>query len=120
MQFSLGQVYTSPGRAESLAVLSVSKPGIVRILMSNGAMADFLWTAIANVRSQIEPQTALFLKVFTGIVAGRTGSVFDAAHDQLLACIGLLTMIMIDTEVVCVIETAFMIPVRCPASLFCV
>ena len=85
MRFSLGQVYTSPGRAESLAVLSVSKPGIVRILMSNGAMANFLWTAIANVRSPVEPQTVFFLKVFAGLVTVRTGRAFDTAHDQFLA-----------------------------------
>lgn len=118
VQFSLGQVYASPGRAKSLTVLSVGKPGIVRILMSNGAMADFLWTAIANVRSPNEPQTALFLKAFTGLVASRTGSTFDTAHEQLLACIGLLTMITMDTEVVCVIEGTFMIPVRCPTGLY--
>ena len=117
MQFPLGQVYTGPGRAKRFTVLPVSKYSIVRILMGYGTMVDLLGTAIAYVRSLIEPGAALFLKAFTGLVTGRTGSTLDAAYDQFPASIGLLTMIAMNAEVMGIIKRAFMIPVRYTARL---
>ena len=84
-KFLSGHADTGAGLLKAFPIFAVSKPGIVRILMSNGAMANFLWTAIANVRSPVEPQTVFFLKVFAGLVTVRTGRAFDTAHDQFLA-----------------------------------
>ena len=114
MQFPLGQVYLGPGRAKRFTVLPVSKYSIVRILMGYGTMIDLLGTAIAYVRSLIEPGAAFFLKAFTGLVTGRTGSTLDAAYDQFpasIGLIGLLTMIAMNAEVMGIIKCAF-IPFR--------
>lgn len=47
-----------------------------------------------------------------GLITGRAGSAFDSAQDNLSADIGLLTVIVVDTEVFGIIEGPFVIPVR--------
>ena len=75
--------------------------------MGYGAMMDFLGAAIAYVRSLIEPGAALFLKAFTGLITGRAGSTLDVTYNHFSTNIALAAMIAMDTEVVGIIECAF-------------
>ena len=79
--------------------------------MSNGAAIDFFRTAAADIRSPVKPYAALFFKVSAGLAAGRAGCAFDSAQDNFAAGISLLTVIAVNTEVLGIIESPFVIPV---------
>lgn len=67
--------------------------------MGNRTLADFLCTAITDIRSFGQPAVAFFYKVFACLITGRTGSTLHPTKDNLAAGIGLFTMIAVDTEV---------------------
>lgn len=79
--------------------------------MSDSTMIDLLRTAIAYIRSLIQPSTPLFLEVFTGLITGWTGSTFNTAKKYFSAGIGPFTMITMNAEVFSIVERAFVIPV---------
>ena len=54
----------------------------------------------------IKPCTTLFFKVLAVLIAGRTGSTFDAAESDLSADVGLFTTIPMDAEVLRIEEEA--------------
>ena len=101
-----------PGIPEFFAVFPVSKPGVIRVFVGDGAVADLFGTAVADIRSPVKSWAAFFFEVLAGLVTGRTGSAFDPAQDNLSAGVGLLTVIAVDTEVFGIIEGSFVIPVR--------
>ena len=82
--------------------------------MGNGTVIDGFGTSVAYIRSLIKAVTAFPYKVRTGLVTGRAGSAFHIAEDDLTANISLTAVIAVYTEVVRVIESAFMIPVTEP------
>ena len=79
--------------------------------MCNGTVVDFLVTAIADVRSFIKSGAAFPLKIGAGLVTGVAGSAFDTADENLPTGIGLFAVIPMDTEVLCIVKSALMIPV---------
>lgn len=98
--------------AEFLTVFPVCKPGVVFIFVSDGTVAGFRVTAIADVRSLIKSGATLLLKIVAGLVAGGAGSAFDPADENLPTGIGLFAVIAMDTEVLCIVKSTLMIPVR--------
>ena len=99
------------GIPEFFPVFPVSEPGVIRVFVSNGAVIDFFRTAVADIRSPVKPYAALFFKVSAGLVAGRAGCAFDSAQDNFAAGVSLLTVIAVNTEVLGIIESPFVIPV---------
>lgn len=112
MKFLSGHADTGAGLLKAFPVFAVSKPGIVSVFVSNGAMGNLFITAIADIRSFIEPAAAFLFKVRTGLVAGRAGSTLDTAKKDFPTGIGLFTMVAVDTKVFGIIKGAFVIPVR--------
>ncbi len=111
-QLMFSHIYATACIAKVLLILPVCKTGVVFILVSNRTTADLFITAIADIRSFIEAVTAFLLKVTTCLVTGGAGSAFHSAQDDLSTCISLFTVITMDTKVLCIVERAFMIPVR--------
>ena len=52
------------------------------------------------------------VKIGAGLVTGGAGSTFDTADENLPTGIGLLAVIPMDTEVLCIVKSALMVPVR--------
>ena len=57
-------------------------------------------------------RAAFLFEVGTGLVAGRTGSTFYPAENNLSAGIGLFTVVPVDAEIFLVVKGAFVVPVR--------
>ena len=111
VKFPLGHVDPGSGISEFFPVFPVSESGVIRVFVCNGAVIDFFRTAVADIRSPVKPYAALFFKVSAGLVAGRTGCAFDSAQDNLSAGVSLLAVIAVNTEVLGIIESPFVIPV---------
>lgn len=84
--------------------------------MDDGTVVYGFGASVADIRDLIETTAAFPYKVRTGLVTGRTGSALHIAEDNLTAYIGLPAAVAVDTEVVGVIERAFMVPVTEPVS----
>ena len=110
-ELPFGHVDPCSGIPEFFPVFPVSEPGVIRVFVSNGAVIDFFRTAVADIRSPVKPYAALFFKVSAGLVAGRAGCAFDSAQDNFAAGVSLLTVIAVNTEVLGIIESPFVIPV---------
>lgn len=80
--------------------------------MCDSTVTDLLVTAIADVRGIIKSGAAFPLKIGAGVVTGGTGSTFDTADEDLPTGIGLFTVIPMDPEVLCIVKSTLMIPVR--------
>lgn len=117
VQFPYGHVDAGSGIPEILTVFTVSKTGIVNILMCDGAVVDLFATAVADIRGLIQAVAVLLFKVLTGLITGGTGSAFDTTEDDLAAGICFLAMIPMNTEVLGVIKSTFVIPVGETVSL---
>lgn len=91
-----------------LPIFSVRESCIVKVLLYKDTMTDFFITAIANIRSFIEAGTTFPLKIW----AGRAGGTFDPAENVFPANIYLFAVISTNTEVMYIIESALVIPVR--------
>ena len=79
-------------------------------------MVDSFGAAIAYIRSLIQSVTLFLNEVRTGCVAGRAGSTFHATKNDLATGICLFTMIPVGAEIVGVIKSSFMIPIRKPVQ----
>lgn len=112
VQFPSGHVDSHPGFPKLFPVFPIGRAGIISIFMGDCAMIDLFCAAIADIRSLFQPAAGLFLKVFAGLIAGRAGSAFNAAENDLAAGICFPAVITMDTEVMSIIKGAFMIPVR--------
>lgn len=106
-----GHVDTGAGVPELFSVLSVGEPGIIGILMSDGAFADVFGAAIADIGGMVEPVAAFLFEVLAGPVAGGTGSALDTTDEDFLAYICLLAVIAVYAEVVGIVKGAFVVPV---------
>jgi hypothetical protein len=93
-------------------IFAVSKPCIVCVFVSNGAVRDLFVAAIANVGSFIQSGAAFLHKIPAGLITGRTGSTFDPADKNLFADIYFSTAKPVNAEVLGIVKGAFMIPVR--------
>lgn len=111
MELMFCHVDTRAGIMQALPVFPVSKFGIIAVFMCDGAMINGLVTTVADVGSLIETVTAFPYKVRTGLVAGGAGSAFHLTEDELTTHICFSAVITVDTEVVGIIKSAFMIPV---------
>ena len=118
VQFPLRHVDAGSGIPELLTVFAVSKPGIVKIFMRDCAVIDLFGASVADIRSLVQTVAAFLFEVLAGLITGRTGSAFDTAEDNLTASICFLAVIPMDTEVLGIIKSAFVIPVREPVSLY--
>ena len=99
------------GIRKEFPVLPVSEPCIIEAFMGDGAMIYGFRASITDIRSFIEAVAAFPYKIGTGLVAGRTGSTFHITEDDLTAYVSLPAAVTVDTEVMGIIESAFMIPV---------
>ena len=104
------------GTGKDFLVLSVSEPCIIEVFMGDGAVVYGFRASITDIRSFIEAVAAFPYKIRTGLVAGRTGSTFHITEDDLTTYVSLSAAVTVDTEVVGVIESAFMVPVTEPVS----
>ena len=84
--------------------------------MGNRAVIDCFWTTITHIRCFIESVTSFFDKVPTCLVAGWTGGTFDTAENDLATGIDFFAMISVDAKVMCIVKTAFVIPVAEPVQ----
>lgn len=107
-----GHVDPYSGIPKFFPIFPVSKSGVIRVFVCNGAVIDFFRTAVADIRSPVKPYTAFFFKVSASLVAGRAGCAFDSAQDDLSAGVSLLTVIAVNAEVFSIIESPFVIPIR--------
>ncbi len=112
MQCAFCYVNSGTGIAVFLTVFPDSKPGIIFIFVCDGTVVDFLVTVTVDVRSLIKYGAAFTLKIGAGLVTGGAGSAFDTADENLPTGIGLFAAISMDTEVLCIVKSALMIPVR--------
>ena len=110
-QLGLCHVYAVSGSAECLFVFTVGETCIVHILVCDGAFMDCLVAAIADIRGFVQPAAAFPDKIAACLVAGRAGSAFDPAEDDLATDIRFSAMVSVDAEVVGVVEGALVIPV---------
>lgn len=110
-QFMLCHADTRTGIRKELPVLPVSEFSIITVFVCNGAVVYGFRTSITDIGSLIEAVTAFPYKVRTGLVAGGAGSTFHIAEDEFTAYVRFPAVIALDTEVMGIIESAFMIPV---------
>ena len=110
-QLGLCHVYAVSGSAECLFVFTVGETCIVHILVCDGAFMECLVAAIEDIRGFVQPAAAFPDKIAACLVAGRAGSAFDPAEDDLATDIRFSAMVSVDAEVVGVVEGALVIPV---------
>ena len=84
--------------------------------MGNGTMIDFHWAAITYIRRLIKSAAPFLFEILTGLVAGWTGGTFDTAENDLATGIDFFAMISVDAKVMCIVKTAFVIPVAEPVQ----
>ena len=81
-------------------------------------MIDLLRASVADIRSLIQTVASFFFKIFAGLITRRTGSTFNPAKNDLTTGIGLLAVITMNAEVLSIIKSALMVPVRQPVGLY--
>ena len=107
----LGHVYAGTRINQCFPIYPVGVYGIVPVLAWYRASADYLGTAVTDIRSFIKTVTAFPDEVGAVLVAGGTGCTLYTAKDDFVAYIGLLTLITVNTEVVSVIERSLAIKI---------
>ena len=112
----LSHVYASSGLRETFFIFTIGENSVIAIFVSNCAAIDCFWTSVAYIRCFVESIASFFSKVRACLVAGRTCGTFHAAEDYLATCIDFLAMISVYTEVMCIVKTAFVIPVAEPVQ----
>lgn len=117
-QLPFGHVDSDSGIPKLFPILSVRKPGIVIVFMGNRIMIDLLCAAIADIRSFVQSAATFFFKVFAGLVTGWTGSTFHTTKDNHPAYIRLSAMITMNTEVISIVKSTFVVPVRQSVSFY--
>ena len=98
VKFTSGHTDTRTGLFKAFAIFAVSKSGIVSVFVCDGTVGNLFITAIADIRSFIEPAATFLFKVRAGLVAGRAGSTLDTAKKDFPTGIGLFTMVAVDTK----------------------
>lgn len=110
-KFMLCHADTGTGIRKELPVLPVSGFSIITVFVCNGAVVYGFRTSITDIGSLIGAVTAFPYKVRTGLVAGGAGSTFHITEDEFTAYVRFPAVIAVDTEVMGIIESAFMVPV---------
>jgi hypothetical protein len=77
------------------------------VLMSNSATSFAFVAAITDIRCPVKAGASFPDKVLAVLVAGRAGSTFNTANNELITGIGFLTVEAMDAEVLCIKEKAF-------------
>ena len=72
------------------------------IFMRNGTEGMSFITPVTDINCAIKSVAAFFHKILIVLVAGRAGSAFNAAGNDLAAEILLLAMEAVNTEVFCI------------------
>lgn len=112
MQLAFCHVNSGAWVAEFFTVLPVRKSGIIFIFVCDSTVVDFLVATIADIRGFIKSAAAFPLKIGAGLVAGRARSAFDTTNENLSTGIGLFAVIAMDAEVLCIVKSTFIVPVR--------
>ena len=113
----LCHVYAGSGFGETLFVFTISKDSVIAILVSNGAVVDCFCASIAHVRCLVKSIASFLNEVRTSLIAGWTSGTFDTAENDFSTGVAFFTMISVNTEVVSIVEAAFMIPITKPVQL---
>ena len=112
----LCHVYAGSGFGETFFVFTISKDSIIAILVSNGAVVDCFCASIAHVRCLVKSIASFLNEVRTSLIAGWTSGTFDTAENDLATGIDFFAMISVDAKVMCIVKTAFVIPVAEPVQ----
>ena len=110
-QFMLCHVDTGAGIRNHFPVFSVGEFRVMAVFLCDRAAVNGFCAAVADIRCFIEAAAPFLLKVRTGLVAGGTGGAFHITEDDLTTHIRLPAMVTVDTEIVCIIKSAFVVPV---------
>lgn len=104
-------VYTGSGTGKLFTVFSISKTCIVSVFLGDGAMIYLFCSAITDIGRLIQ-SFALFLhKILASLITGGAGSAFYIAENDFSADIGFPAMEAMNTKVMGIIESTFVIPV---------
>lgn len=112
----LCHVYAGSGFGETFFVFTISKDSIVAILVGNGAVVDCFWASVTHVRSFVKPTTSFLDEVRASLIAGWTGGTLDTTENDFSAGVDFFAMISVNTEVVRIVEAAFVIPITKPVQ----
>ena len=113
----LCHVYAGTGIYQCFTVYPVGIDCIIPVLAGDGASAQYLGTAVTDIRSLIKAVTAFPDKVRTVLITNGAGCTLYTAEDDLVTDICLLTLITVNTEVVSIIECSFTIQKVHPVEL---
>jgi hypothetical protein len=67
--------------------------------VGNRTEIDFFVTAIADIRSFVQPVAALFYEILACLITCRAGGAFDTTENYLVAGIRFFTMVAMDAKV---------------------
>lgn len=99
-----GEAFPRCGKA--FRIHPVGRNGIVIILGGDGAFVPGLVTAIADIRSLMDPSALFPFKITAGCIASTAGAARDVTEKESLTGIGFPAPEAMDAEVVRVIKTA--------------
>ena len=109
--FCVIHVYTGSGTGKLFTVFSISKTCVVSVFLGDGAMIYLFCAAITDIGRLIQ-SFALFLhKILASLITGGAGSAFYIAENDFSADIGFPAMEAMNTKVMGIIESTFVIPV---------
>ena len=111
VKFVFGERNAGARFGKLLTILPIGKTSIIAILVSDRTLAELFITAVADIGSFVEPKTAFFFKIRTGLIAGGAGSALNTAVKDLSADIDLFAVVAMNTEVLSIKERAFVVPV---------
>lgn len=95
-----------PRRGKALRIHPVGRNGIVIILGGDGAFVPGLVTAVADIRSLIDPSALFPFKITAECIASAAGAARDVTEKESLTGIGFPAPEAMDAKVVRVIKTA--------------
>ena len=111
--FMTRHVDPGAGINELFAVHPVGVYGIVSVLARDRAPADRLRAPIADIWCLIQTVAALPDKAGAVLVTDSTGTALNATENDLVAYVGLLAVVSMDTKIMCIIKRALAIQVVC-------
>ena len=111
-----GETDAGTGARKRFPIFAVSSFGIVVIFVGNRAMVYKLCAAIADIRGPVQTVAAFFFEIRACLVAGWAGSTFHATENNFSTGIFLFAMVPMNAEVMGIIESTFMPPIRKPTG----
>ena len=113
----LGHIYAGARVNKLLAIHSVSINSVIPVLTGDRAFADRLWTAVTYIGGFIKTITSFPDKVSTMLIACSTGGTLNAAKDDLVTYVSLLTSVTMNAEVMSIVKRSFSIKIACSVQL---